>query len=67
MHKITSLENRQLFSRLFVLGQNKLSWYHDIEEYRTGQYIGCTNLMYIYEVMKVTTSSSKDDTELWAF
>ena len=67
MHKINSLQARKLKSILFVLGRNKLTWYHNIEEYQSGSWIGRTNLSYIYEVIKVPTQGAKDDVELWAF
>lgn len=50
-----------------MLERNKLSWYHDLQEYRTGRFIGSTNLTYMYEVMKVPSQGCKDQVELWAF
>ena len=67
VHKMNSLQAKNLKSILFVLGRNKLTWYHDIEEFKTGSWIGRTSLAYIYEVIKVPTQGAKDDIDLWAF
>mmetsp|Transcript_32365 Transcript_32365/g.40115 ORF Transcript_32365/g.40115 Transcript_32365/m.40115 type:complete len:112 (-) Transcript_32365:120-455(-) len=60
VHKIQSVDSQSFLSRLFCLSKDEISWYHDIEEYKSGSFIGRSKLSFIYDIMKVPTSGAKD-------
>ena len=67
IHSLKSVESKKVDQRFLILTRDQLIWYHDLDEAKTNNFIGRTELKFIYDTMKVPLSSNGKDKPLYAF